>query len=170
MIRTVTDTVFAGYVTDGAWRFRFVAADVPVQRCRSASNQNATAGVALKSNVVGQMAHIDLSCDGGPGSVRFGTTTHAEGAFGLSPRVGDVLRISIMRNRAASRDEFAATNTRSGRTQKVTVSVPGVIYRHAQVGATLVIQPLEQLPQLRRVAEGDRLNLQDIQSVRPRGR
>ena len=61
-----------------------------------------------------------------------------ENAFDLPPRVGDVLRISIFRNRAAGQDEFAATNTRTGRTQKITVRVPGVIYRHAVLGATLV--------------------------------
>jgi hypothetical protein len=130
--------MFAGYVTGGTWRFRFVAADVPVARCRPVRNQNAVAGIALKSNITGQVAHIDVACGGGPGSVRFGTGTQAGTAFRLSPRVGDVLRISIFRNRAAGWDGFAVTNTRSGRTRQATVSVPGVIYRHAQLGATLV--------------------------------
>ncbi len=137
-ITTVIDTNFAGYVTGGNWRFRYVAADVPMARCRSAANQNALAGIALKSNIFNEVAHIDLRCGGGHGSVMFGTAAEAEGHFQLSPSVGDVLRISIFRNVAACRDEFTATNTRTGNTRKVTVSTPcRVVYRHATPGATL---------------------------------
>ena len=84
------------------------------------------------------MAHIDLRCGGGYGSVMFGTTAEAEGHFQLSPSIGDVLRIGIFRNAAACRDEFTATNTRTNNTKMVTVSTPcQVVYRHAQPGATL---------------------------------
>ena len=136
-ITTVTDTVFAGYVTDGNWRFRYVAADVPMAACRAAANQNAVASIALKSGTFGEDAHLDLRCGGGHGSVMFGTTADAEGHFQLSPSVGDVLRISIYRNTAACRDEFAATNTRTNNTKMVTVSTAcTVVYRHAAPGAT----------------------------------
>jgi hypothetical protein len=70
---TVIDTNFAGDLTSGSWRFRYVAADVPTAACRSAANQNAVAGIALKSNIFGDVAHIDLRCGGGHGSVMFGT-------------------------------------------------------------------------------------------------
>ena len=135
---TVIDTNFAGYLTGGNWRFRYVAADVPMAACRSVANQNAVAGIALKSNIFSEIAHIDLRCGGGHGSVTFGTTPKARGHFQLSPSVGDVLRISIFRDVAACRDEFTATNTRTSNTARVTARTPcRLVYRHAQPGATL---------------------------------
>lgn len=139
VIKTVIDTNFAGYVTTGPWRFRSVAAAVTITRCRKAKNQNASARIALASNTLNQAAHIDLFCGGGRGSVRFGTTTHPEGMLRLAPRVGDDLKISVTRNPAACRDKFAATNTRTHRTKAISVRTPcKVVYRHAELGATLV--------------------------------
>jgi hypothetical protein len=135
---TVIDTNFAGYLTGGNWRFRYVTADVPMAACRPVANQNAMAGIALKSNIFSEIAHIDLRCGGGHGSVTFGTTPKAEGHFPLSPSLGDVLRVSIFRDVAACRDEFTATNTRTHNTTRVTVRTPcQLVYRHAQPGATL---------------------------------
>jgi hypothetical protein len=135
---TVIDTNFAGYLTGGNWRFRYVTADVPMAACRPVANQNAVAGIALKSNIFREIAHIDLRCGGGHGSVMFGTAPKAEGHFQLSPSLGDVLRVSIFRNVAACRDEFTATNTRTDNTKRVTVRTPcQLVYRHAQPGATL---------------------------------
>ncbi len=106
--------------------------------CRPAANQNAIAGIALRSNVFSETAHIDLRCGGGHGSVMFGTATEAEGHFQLSPAVGDVLRISIFRDAAACREEFTATNTRSHNTKMITVRTAcQVVYRHAAPGASL---------------------------------
>jgi len=137
-VTTVIDTNFAGYLTVGNWRFRSVTADVPMAACRSVANQNALAGIALKSNIFSEIAHIDLRCGGGHGSVMFGTAPKAEGHFQLSPSLGDVLRVSIFRNVAACRDEFTATNTRTNNTKRVTVRTPcQLVYRHAQPGATL---------------------------------
>lgn len=137
-IRTVIDTVFAGYATTGRWRFRYVTATVPIARCRNEANQNASAHIALRSNLVNEVAHIDLSCNGGHDSVHIGTVRHAEGALGLSPRVGDVLKISIYRNQAACRDTFSATNTRSHRTKTRAFRTPcKVVYRHAELGGIL---------------------------------
>ena len=138
VITTVIDTNFAGYLTGGNWRFRYVAADVTMAACRSVANQNAVAGIALKSNIFREIAHIDVRCGGGHGSVMFGAAPKAEGHFQLSPSVGDVLRVSIFRNVAACRDEFTATNTRTKNTKVATVRSPcQVVYRHAQPGATL---------------------------------
>jgi hypothetical protein len=137
-ITTVIDTNFAGYLTGGSWRFRYVSADVPMAACRSAANQNAVVSIALKSNIFSEIAHIDLRCGGGRGSVLFGAAPKAEGHFQLSPGVGDVLRVSIFRNVAACRDEFTATNTRTHNTKMAAVRTPcRVVYRHAQPGATL---------------------------------
>jgi hypothetical protein len=106
--------------------------------CRSVANQNAVAGIALKSNIFSEIAHIDLRCGGGHGSVMFGTAPKAAGHFQLSPSLGDVLRVSIFRDVAACRDEFTATNTRTNNTTRVTVRTPcQLVYRHAQPGATL---------------------------------
>jgi hypothetical protein len=133
------DTSFAGYVTGGSFKFRFVDASIPVPACQATADNNAVAMIALTSNVAGEVAHIDMACNGGQDSVTFGTQTHAQGAFRLSPSVGDVVRISVFRNAAACTDEFVATNTATGRTQMVSIGTPcNVIYRHAVLGATLV--------------------------------
>jgi hypothetical protein len=87
---TVIDTNFAGYLTGGNWRFLYVTADVPMAACRPVANQNAVAGIALKSNIFSEIAHIDLRCGGGHGSVTFGTAPKAQGHFPLSPSLGDV--------------------------------------------------------------------------------
>jgi hypothetical protein len=55
-ITSVIDTNFAGYLTGGNWRFRYISADVPMAACRSAANQNAVAGIALKSNIFSEVA------------------------------------------------------------------------------------------------------------------
>lgn len=137
-ITTVIDTNFAGYVTTGPWRFRYVAADVPIAPCRKAKNQNASARIALTTNAINQAAHVSLFCGGGHGSVRFGTVTHEEGRLPLSPRVGDVLSVSVFRNQAACVDRFSATNTRTHRTATKSVRTPcAVVYRHAELGGTL---------------------------------
>ncbi len=133
------DTSFAGYITGGSFKFRFVAANIPVPACQATAGNNAVATIALTSNVPGEVAHIDMACNGGHDSVTFGTQTHAEGAFRLSPSVGDVVHISVFRRASDCRDEFTATNTRTGRTQMVAIGTPcNVIYRHAVLGAALV--------------------------------
>ncbi|HEX9064096.1 MAG TPA: hypothetical protein VF843_03260 [Streptosporangiaceae bacterium] len=138
VIKTVIDTNFAGYVTAGPWRFRYVGAEVPIAKCRKTASQNASARVALASGTINQAAHIDLLCGGGPGSVRFGTSGDENQAFRLSPRTGDVLKVNVYRDVAACRDRFSATNTRTRRAVSVTERTRcTVVYRHAQIGATL---------------------------------
>ena len=134
---TIIDTNFARLLDGGQLAVRYVTADVPMAACRSAANQNAFAGVVLKSNIFSGVAHIDLRCGGGHGSVMFGFAAGAEGHFQLSP-AGPLLRISIFRNVTACRDEFTATNTRTNNTKMVAVTTScQVVYRHAQPGATL---------------------------------
>lgn len=138
VIKTVIDTVFAGYVTGGSWRFRYVAATVPIAKCRTTANQNAVARIALATNTVNQAAHIQASCGGGHGSVRYGTVTHAEGMLRLSPHVGDVLKVSIYRDQAVCRDVFTATNTSTHRTVTANIHTPcAVAYRHAELGGIM---------------------------------
>ena len=146
-VTTGDDPAFAGYVTTGtSWRFRFVATSVPVPACPAPLVNNAVADIELFPNTGSEVAHINVAC-GGFGSVSFGSETHASGVFHLSPSVGNVLKISIYRDVAASRDEFVATNTATGRTEKVTVATSSsVVYRHAVIGAFLVNPALVEPP------------------------
>jgi hypothetical protein len=135
--RVFTDSE-AGYFTGGGTRlFRFVGTSVTVAACQPATviatkDDNPDAEIWLIGSG-SAFAFMAVFCDGGAGSVIFGDDFHATGTLGLSPGVGDVLRISIFRNRSASLDVFTATNTRTGRTQQVSVATPsGILYRHAQ--------------------------------------
>jgi len=136
---------FAGYHTasSNTWRFRSVATTLSVTNC--------PIGIAASKNPVAQIelfggtnwsADIDVLCNGGAGSVFFfdqrSATTHAQGAFRLSPRVGDRLRISISRNVSNHRDSFTVTNLRTGRNQTVRViTSTAVVYHHAFVGSVI---------------------------------
>jgi hypothetical protein len=139
---------FAGYHTAALgsdhWRFRHVATTVPVKACRIpiARAKNPVAQVELFGGSANWSADIGVLCNGGAGSVFFfdqrSATTDAQGAFRLSPRVGDRLRISISRNVSAHRDSFTAANLRTGRslTVRVTTST-AVVYHHAFVGSVI---------------------------------
>jgi hypothetical protein len=132
---------FAGYHTalHGNWRFRYVATTVPVKACRIAPSKNPSAQIQLFTGTKWG-AIIGVFCNGGVGSVVFfdqkSATTHSQGAFQLSPRVGDRLRISIKRNVPGHQDSFTATNLRTGRSQTVVVTTStAVVYHHAFVGS-----------------------------------
>jgi hypothetical protein len=138
---------FAGYHTaalgSNNWRFRRVATTLPVKACRIpiARVKNPIAHIELFGGTH-WTADIDVLCNGGAGSVFFfdqkTATTNAAGAFRLSPRVGDRLRISISRNVSAHRDSFTATNLSTGRslTVRVTTST-AVVYHHTFVGSVI---------------------------------
>ena len=132
---------YAGYDTASSnnWLFRYVATTVPVQACRIAPDKNPAAEVQLWSGTR-WLALIAVFCNGGAGSVDFyadkSATTHAVGAFRMSPRVGDRLRISIFRNVAGHRDSFTVTDLRTGQSQTVRVTTSdAVAYHHAFLGS-----------------------------------
>src|SRR5262245_43216557 len=81
---------YAGYDTayNSNWRFRYVATTVPVKACRIAPDKSPDAETQLWSTK--WLAAIAVFCNGGAGSVGFyvdkSATTHAQGAFRLSPR------------------------------------------------------------------------------------
>ena len=132
---------YAGYDTASSnnWLFRYVATTVPVQACRIAPDKNPDAEVQLWSGTR-WLALIAVFCNGGAGSVDFyadkSATTHAVGAFRMSPRVGDRLRISIFRNVAGHRDSFTVTDLRTGQSQTVRVTTSeAVVYHHAFLGS-----------------------------------
>ncbi len=141
-VRVVYGQHFAGYDTAyfDNWRFRYVATTVPVKACRIAPSKNPDAETQLWS--AKWLAAIAVFCNGGTGSVGFyidkSATTHAQGAFRLSPRVGDRLRISISRNVAGHQDSLTVTNLRTGRSQTVRVTTStAVVYHHAFVGSKI---------------------------------
>jgi hypothetical protein len=82
-----------------------------------------------------------ISADnGGAGSVDFyadkSATTHAQGAFRLSPRVGDRLRLSIFRNVPDHRDSLTVTDLRTGQSRTVLVTTSAAVaYHHAFLGS-----------------------------------
>ena len=133
---------YAGYDTayNDNWRFRYVATTVPVKACRIAPSKNPDAEAQLWSSK--WLAAIAVFCNGGAGSVGFyvdkSATTHAQGAFRLSPRAGDRLRISISRNVPGHQDSLTVTNLRTGRSQTVRVTTSAaVVYHHAFVGSSV---------------------------------
>jgi hypothetical protein len=133
----------AGYDTAyfDNWRFRYVATTVPVAACRIAPSKNPDAETQLWGGTK-WFAAIAVFCNGGAGGIGFydqkSATTQASGAFRLSPRVGDRLRISISRNVAGHQDSFTVTNLRTGRSQTVRVTTStAVVYHHAFVGSEI---------------------------------
>jgi hypothetical protein len=134
---------FAGYATAllENWRFRSVAATVPVAACRIGPNKNPSAVAQLVGGTK-WTADISVFCNGGRGSVIFfdqkSAATHAQGAFRLSPRVGDRLRISVNRNVPGHQDSFTVTDLRTGQSQTVRITTSAaVVYRHALLASAV---------------------------------
>jgi hypothetical protein len=132
---------YAGYDTayNNNYLFRYVATTVPVQACRIAPDKNPDAEMQLWSGTR-WLAVIAVFCNGGAGSVDFyadkSANSYAQGAFRLSPRVGDRLRLTIFRNVPGHRDSLSVTDLRTGQTQTVRViTSAAVAYHHAFLGS-----------------------------------
>src|SRR5262249_11515285 len=132
----------AGYdtATTDSLRFRSAATTLQVKACPIpiARTKNPFALVSLFGDRPWD-AEVDVLCNGGGGSPfsfdQKPATTHATGAFRLSPRAGDRLRISVSRNVPAHRDSFTITDLRTRRSQTVRVTTStSVAYRHAFMG------------------------------------
>lgn len=137
-ITTGFDAAFAGYSAGGPFTYRFVQTETPVAKCRVVSGNNATAMIALAADNGRDVAHIDVLCGGGHGTVLWSSEGHGHGHFNLSPEVGQLLRISVFRDYATCRDSFKATNVTTGTSRTVTVGTDCKhVYRHASVGAFL---------------------------------
>ncbi|HEY6279034.1 MAG TPA: hypothetical protein VIX86_22200 [Streptosporangiaceae bacterium] len=129
-------TSSAGYATGGPWRFRFVAASLAVPACPADPAGNALASVVLTGGRY--LAAISVACGGGASSAGYLDHHFGSGAFRISPRVGDVLHLSVYRDRAARRDYFTLTDAATGRSQTVAVATPRVVvYRHAELAVSL---------------------------------
>jgi hypothetical protein len=134
----------AGYGTAvlNNWKFRSVATTVPVAPCRIAPSKNPGAVVQLVGGTR-WVAEIGVFCNGGAGSVGFfdqkSATSHVTAPFRLTPRVGDLLAISISRNVAGHVDSFTVTNLRTHRSQTVHVTTStAVVYNHAFLGSAVI--------------------------------
>ena len=132
----------AGYLdsTSGAVGFRFVAATVKMVACQptniipnQANNANASVGLTGPSG----SADIAATCGGGHGSVKWSEGSE-HGTVPLSPRVGDVLRISVYRDTAKGEDFFALTDTTTS--AGITIGVPvhaSVVYSQADLESVI---------------------------------
>jgi len=135
----------AGYntATTDSLRFRYAATTLQVKACPIpiARTKNPVALVSLFGGRSWD-AEVDVLCNGGAGSIFYfdqkSAATHASGAFRLSPRVGDRLRISVSRNVPGHRDSFTITDLRTRRSQTVRVTTStSVVYRHAFMGSAI---------------------------------
>jgi len=135
----------AGYhaATNETRKFRYAATTLRVNACRVpiSPRKNPFADMALFGGRI-RDAEIDVFCNGGARSIFYfdqkSATTHATGAFRLSPHVGDRLRISISRNVSRHRDSFTVTNLRTHGSQTVRVTTStAVVYRHVFMGSVI---------------------------------
>jgi hypothetical protein len=138
---------FAGYDAgyNNSWLFRYVATTAPVKACRMAPDKNPDAEVQLWSGTK-WLAVIGVFCNGGAGSVGFyadkTATSYAQGAFRLSPCVGDRLRLTIFRNAARHQTSLTATDLRTGRSQTVRVTTSAAVaYHHVSWGPSSTATP-----------------------------
>ncbi|HUZ35643.1 MAG TPA: hypothetical protein VMV17_04875 [Streptosporangiaceae bacterium] len=136
-IPAIYTTRSAGYVTGGSWRFRFVQTYVTVPPCPADPGNNTLASAGLAGGS-GYLASIAIVCGGGASSVGYLDHHFRNGAFRLSPRVGDVLRISVYRDQKRSRDYFTVADVSTGRAQTVAVTTArDVVYRHAVLAVSV---------------------------------
>jgi hypothetical protein len=120
----------AGYFTSGM-RFRFVAATLKVPAPQAVEGNNGPAALSLFSSK--HAATLLVKAGGGAGSIVY-DNGFGSGPVSLTPHVGNILQVSIYRDRATGRDEFVVTNTSTGRTRTVSVATPAwVVYRHASI-------------------------------------
>jgi hypothetical protein len=122
----------AGYFTSGM-RFRFVATKVKIPARQKIKTNNGPVWLSLYGG--GHSAKLFIRSGGGAGSISY-DNGFGHGTVRLSPHVGNILRLSVYRDRATSRDQFVATNTSTGRTRTVWVATPPtVVYQHASIRA-----------------------------------
>jgi hypothetical protein len=122
----------AGYVmTGGTWRFRYIETTLTMPACQTRATH---ANIALESDE-GEVV-LWVGCDGGAGSIRYGTVPFWDSAqpLDLSPNVGDQLTISIYSNQQppAEDDRFTAVDHTQGVSATVHISGGGV-WLQAQV-------------------------------------
>jgi hypothetical protein len=133
-IPVVYNQSMAGYVTSGM-RFRFAAATLKVPGPQAIKGNNGPAGVSLSGTT--HTAALQIQTGGGAGSITY-DNGFGHGTVPLAPRVGNILRLSVYRDRTAGRDVFAVTNTSTGRTWAASVATPaGIVYQHASATASV---------------------------------
>lgn len=122
----------AGYFTSGM-PFRYVAAKVKIPARQKIKTNNGPVWLSLYGG--GHSAKLFIRAGGGAGSISY-DNGFGHGTVRLSPHVGNILRVSVYRDRATSRDQFVVTNTSTGRTRTIWVATPPtVVYLHASIRA-----------------------------------
>jgi hypothetical protein len=120
----------AGYFTSGM-QFRYVAAKVRVPAGQKIKANNGPVSLSLYGS--GHSAKLLVRAGGGAGSISY-DNGFGHGTVRLSPHVGNILRVSVYRDQATSRDEFVVTNTSTGRSRTTWVATPQTVaYRHASI-------------------------------------
>jgi hypothetical protein len=134
----------AGYKT-GGWNFRYIAATVKVPASQPVAANSGVAAISLDRGN-DYLAMISVKAGGGWGTVAFYEKNFAIGKFHLTPKVGDVLQISIYRDKWTGKDHFAVTDTTTGKSREEVVATPATLVpRHATFGCWIgnaqVIRP-----------------------------
>jgi hypothetical protein len=146
---TYTDA-FAGYQAGGGRWFRYVATTVTIPPPAQPAGNGGTAAISLLHNggvTPRPYARIEVSPGGGPGSVRYYTST-STGAFTLSPQPGDQVAISIYYDQHG-RDYLSAADLNRGTSQTISNPASPVIasmpyndaWLAAMIGNTAVTPP-----------------------------
>jgi hypothetical protein len=128
-------------------QFRFVAATVKVPARQPVAGNNGPVALSLSGG--GDTAALWVRAGGGARSIWY-SNGFGHGNLSLAPRVGDRLRASVYHDPASGRDQFAVTNTSTGRTRTVPVATPAsAVYLEASVTAgvdsTKVHAPVESI-------------------------
>ena len=116
---TYTDA-FAGYQVGGGRWFRYVATTLTISPPAQPAGNGGTAAISLLHNggvTPRPYARIEVSPGGGPGSIRYYTST-STGTFTLSPQPGDQVAISIYYDQHG-RDYLSAADLNRGTSQTV---------------------------------------------------
>jgi hypothetical protein len=127
----------AGYETGGGHQFRFASATLTVPARQPDSIAHGGAGIMgwIALNAPAEQARVIVRPGGGTGSVTYSArtaTTTTSGAFQVSPKIGDQLRISIYYDRQGH-DFLTVTDITQRSTQTARANVGSQVYFSADV-------------------------------------
>jgi hypothetical protein len=133
---------FAGYQVGGGRWFRYVATTVTILPPAQPAGNGGTAAISLGHNggpTPRPYARIEVRSGGGPGSVRYDTST-GTGTFTLSPQPGDQVTISIYYDQHG-RNYLGLTLLNRGTSQTITNPASPLIasmpYNNAWIAAMI---------------------------------
>jgi hypothetical protein len=134
-------TAFAGYQAGGGRWFRYIATTLTIPPSAQPAGNGGTAAIGLGHNggaTPRPYARIEVSPGGGPGSIRYYTSTSA-GAFTLSPKPGDQVFISIYYDQHGR--DYLSVTVNAGISQTISTPASPVIasmpYNDAWIAAMI---------------------------------